>query len=1415
MDTSIEKVLAQFVTRELTIIDTITKHLQAEKSKIIEIIGDSGSGKSLVLKKLIENLDDSGIQYQSYLPRIFKYNHFRDIVKLSTGIDDKKFDNLIEESQKFNFINIYDLFYFLTEKMNEEKLLKPKNIIIYEGCHLDNYTLEFIQYLIQYSTKIKIQVIIFTRKETFSISQKMNIPVPRTEEIRLIIKSIYPEVKANLKTESQIVENISRGNLFILNYVLENAVKKEKTFDFKTYIDKKPDIKTIYLQKIGKLNEDQQKILLSILLFDTNATTDNLKKIINPAVLSKSIKELLKKKLIFVIDTKYFVKKATITKDFFLSLPVSKRKKIYQPIIEILPENITNDICIFLNICKQGNYEGLITSLQRIKDCETLVKIYRIFLEKLEKPEKKVEILKHFGIANKRLGKIDDSIENFREALKISVENSIPHDDVVLSLANSLYAINSSAFALEILKKHTIISDDKALIIKIALLKTEILHEMDNVEESREMLEEAFNVTDQIKDINVRSNFKAECKKAKGTFYYHQADWSKARTEFEDAEKLYEKVNNPEGLAAIYNNLGVLAVQQGDIKDAETLYFKSLEYEKQCYNLSGISVCYINLGSLFEDKNDYKKSIQYLNKALDIQKLLNDNYKTISIYINIGVSYMDNGYFKKAEEAFTNSLAIALKFNMHNQVVAAINNLGAVFFKSGNFQKAIHYYEDAIKKSKDYNFSDGLIKSYNNMGELFETRGEYNIAFDYYSKSKELLPNISDEFMKAELYGNLGSILTALHKFKEAYPYLVESFDFFKNIGSGIKIIEGAEKQAFYFMQTRNYESANYYLDFALKLAEESGNEFHVGKCHFLRSILEKKNPELALTLLQSAIEIFVKTKHDFDLTMANYEFASLLLDKNDWEQALEILLENKKIIEKFEAINFLEKNDILIQKINKKYAIELKESRVQETLLNKFYEITQELNDISDFDLLLDTALDRLVDFADADGGIFTLYHNQLVKDSWEYLILKNFTNTDKDFQLIMEVVQGTFNKGTGQNHKQPHFAPEYNNIISFPLVVRNDKKGVICLFTKHGSHYFTERMYNLVNALCNQIVVIVENISYDNLQKSHEVIREELAAASTFTNIIGKSEKIQEIFRMIDKIKNSPTTVLVEGESGTGKELIARAIHYNSNRRNKQFVAQYCGALPETLLESELFGHVKGSFTGATHDKKGLFEVADSGTFFLDEIADISLSTQAKLLRFLQEGELKRVGSTQTQKVDVRVICATNVSLREKVEQGTFRLDLFYRLNVIRIVIPSLRERKSDIPLLAVHFLDKYCQKMEKKVNGITEEAMRYLMNYDWPGNIRQLENELERAVTLSENDSSIKSSDLSEEIFRFQEQTESVELLQDKSLKNAVESLEKQMILKVLNDNDWNQTKAAKALGLSRQGLIKKMQRYKFEK
>lgn len=251
--------------------------------------------------------------------------------------------------------------------------------------------------------------------------------------------------------------------------------------------------------------------------------------------------------------------------------------------------------------------------------------------------------------------------------------------------------------------------------------------------------------------------------------------------------------------------------------------------------------------------------------------------------------------------------------------------------------------------------------------------------------------------------------------------------------------------------------------------------------------------------------------------------------------------------------------------------------------------------------------------------------------------------------------------------------------------------------------------------------------------MAEENQMLRGELKEKYSFHNIIGKSKPMQQVYEMIRQVATSHSNLLVEGESGTGKELVARALHFNSTRAERPFVAINCSALPETLLESELFGYVKGAFTDAKATKKGLFEVADGGTLFLDEISSMPLGLQAKILRTLQDGEIRPLGHTQNRKVDVRILAATNKDLEKSIDEGVFREDLFYRLNVIRIVLPPLRERREDIPLLAHHFLNHYARLNGKKITGFEASAMSYLMNASWKGNVRELENAVERAVVL----------------------------------------------------------------------------------
>ncbi len=349
-------------------------------------------------------------------------------------------------------------------------------------------------------------------------------------------------------------------------------------------------------------------------------------------------------------------------------------------------------------------------------------------------------------------------------------------------------------------------------------------------------------------------------------------------------------------------------------------------------------------------------------------------------------------------------------------------------------------------------------------------------------------------------------------------------------------------------------------------------------------------------------------------------------------------------------------------------------------------------------------------------------------------------------------------------------------------------------------------------------EILMVVEKaLRYKHLERENILLRRQLRKKYRFENFVGDSRPIQKVFELIEKVADTDSTVLITGESGTGKELIAKAIHYNSYRRDNPMVVINCGAIPEELLESELFGHEKGAFTGAHKSRIGRFELANEGTIFLDEIGDMSPNLQVKLLRVLQEQKFERVGSTRTIKVDIRIIAATNKNLISAVNKSTFREDLYYRLNVIPIKVPPLRHRKSDIPLLVDFFLKKFNEEKRKYVKEFSPEAMDALRQYDWRGNVRELENLVERVIILA-NGEEIGIDDIPEPIKGRGETAEPFVVSTpqgDRPFDHAVEEYEKRLILDALNEANWVKTKAAKLLKMNRTTLIEKMKKKKIYK
>jgi len=459
-------------------------------------------------------------------------------------------------------------------------------------------------------------------------------------------------------------------------------------------------------------------------------------------------------------------------------------------------------------------------------------------------------------------------------------------------------------------------------------------------------------------------------------------------------------------------------------------------------------------------------------------------------------------------------------------------------------------------------------------------------------------------------------------------------------------------------------------------------------------------------------------------------------------------------------------------------------------------YNISRRLNSLEYEEGLIEETLDLVINVVNAERGLFAKYDSS--KKDFEIIAARNLKK--ESIQDLSSFSSGILQKVV--ENKKPFLYHDVQSdpalsqfdsvqihkiksVLGVPIIKDGNVWGVILVDSQINRKEFTEENLIFLDFFSNLVSLALDKIlNLQKLEKENLYLKNQLQSTQKIPEIIGESPAIKKLFQLIHKVAATDATVLISGESGTGKELVARSIHNLSQRKDKPYIAQFCGSIPDTLLESELFGYKKGAFTGATSDKKGLFEVADGGTFFLDEIADISPALQAKLLRVLQNKEIIRLGDTKPIKIDVRIIAATNKDLKQLVQENKFREDLFYRLNVFPIEIPPLRERRSDIPILVRHFIKKYS---DREIS-ITPQALKKLESFYWPGNVRQLENVIQRALILCD------SNQLTPDHIIIEEENSLLDF------KGTLEDFEKLLLLKRLKEYDGNRTQTAKSLGVS---------------
>ena len=964
-------------------------------------------------------------------------------------------------------------------------------------------------------------------------------------------------------------------------------------------------------------------------------------------------------------------------------------------------------------------------------------------------------------------------------------------------------------------------TDDRAALVRANELMGITLLRQGKSEEGITVLQEGLSAAERTN--SVRLKLRARSALIRAMLYLGRVD--KAGTYIFEAQELASQNDSKLDFLAYLLAAGEFYLRKGQLDTAQEFLDRCLNIAREVGEKRKVADAYALLGTLNIERDDLKTGIELCERGLNIARSLNSKYRMAQIAWLLGGAFLTKGEYDTAQEFLGHSRRLFEMIGVERELSQVFHLLGEVHYRKRELFTARQFLTMAIDRANLQDDWSILGKAHRILAHIYMEEDDIAGARRSYAESIAIFERHDDVLGLARSCQDFGLFLLEYDTHEADAPS----------------------------------QAGMEYLGRAHDLYRSSNAEFLARKTEVLLNKFRRKMKSAELDAAEGAVPAGIAV--DEIRESVRKTFDAILNEARSTGATGETAMSSERLPEKYleevqtrinEAQGALYKQMDRIAEQNRRLQQDVEFLMEEKNNLALLQEISRTINSELDMNRLINKILDMVIEVLQAERGFLIL------KDSDGKLVIRTARNIDRDsikkpeFKVSFSIAKRVMKTGetilTSNAQEDARFKDKISvhdlklkSVLCVPFKAKDQILGAVYVDNRFVSGLFGDHDLELLTAFSNQAAIALENarLYEDNLNKHKEVAelnqrlqqkvttqevelekvksvledsQKQLGLKYDYSKIIGRSRAMQEVLHLLDRIIDTQVPILIQGESGTGKELVARAIHYNGLLKDKPFAAENCAALPETLLESELFGYKRGAFTGADRDKKGLFEIANGGSLFLDEVAEMSENMQKKLLRVLQEGEIRPVGGKDYIKVKVRIISATNKDLKTLMQKGNFREDLYYRLNVVTINLPPLRERPADIPLLVSHFLTKIAHESRRPQPEIEPDVITLLERYKWPGNVRELENELNRAVALSDR------------VIRKDSLSLNIRLLEDPSAAPAqdaaswhnrtLKDIEREAILNTLRSVSNNKVEAARILEIDRTTLYNKMKRYGIE-